>query len=305
MLDILNNLSFLKLRFCLSFEQKANLPDYHGSMLRGFFGHSLKNMVCKVRDIECKDCFLKNDCIYPYIFETLRTDECNIMKNANNLPHPYIFEPESFDGENLYFSLILIGKSVNYISYIIYSFMKGYLGKKNQDFYLKKVEYETKNGLTEIYNNNDKILKKNFSPLTLKDLDYTISDEIKINFLTTTRIKFNGTYSNDLDFSTFIKNLSRRLVLLSYIHSNSENLLKSIAENSDKIRVIDKNLNFSSIKRFSNRQNKSMDFYGFKGDVTFKGDLDKFLPLIALGEILHVGNCTTFGLGKYSLSFHK
>lgn len=305
MLEIINNLSFLKLRFCLSFNEKAYLPEYHGSMLRGFFGHSLKRMVCKVNDIECKDCFLKEDCIYPYIFETIQSNNYNIMKNANNLPHPYIFEPLEFDGKNLYFNLILIGKSINYISYIIYSFMKGYLGKKGQDFYLNKVECETKNELIEIYNNKDKILKKEFKPLSIKDLDYNLTDKIELDFLTPTRIKFNGNYSNNLDFNSFIKNLSRRLILLSYFHSDSENILNSIVKDSEKVKTLDSSLYMSHISRYSNKQNRSMDFYGFKGKVTFYGDLEKFIPLIVLGEFLHVGNCTTFGLGKYSLNFFR
>jgi CRISPR/Cas system endoribonuclease Cas6 (RAMP superfamily) len=40
---------------------------------------------------------------------------------------------------------------------------------------------------------------------------------------------------------------------------------------------------------------------GFVGDATFEGDLAEFLPALRLGELVHVGKGTTFGLGKYRL----
>ena len=40
---------------------------------------------------------------------------------------------------------------------------------------------------------------------------------------------------------------------------------------------------------------------GFVGDISFKGDLEKFLPFIALGEYIHLGKGTSFELGKYEI----
>ncbi|MCM8762553.1 MAG: CRISPR system precrRNA processing endoribonuclease RAMP protein Cas6 [Candidatus Omnitrophica bacterium] len=38
---------------------------------------------------------------------------------------------------------------------------------------------------------------------------------------------------------------------------------------------------------------------GFTGTITYKGNLKEFLPFIKLGEIIHIGKNTSFGLGKY------
>jgi len=35
--------------------------------------------------------------------------------------------------------------------------------------------------------------------------------------------------------------------------------------------------------------------------VTLRGDLGDWLPLLRLGEFVHVGKGATFGLGKYEL----
>lgn len=38
---------------------------------------------------------------------------------------------------------------------------------------------------------------------------------------------------------------------------------------------------------------------GFKGRVTFSGNLIPFLPLLMIGEVIHIGKKTTQGLGRY------
>jgi hypothetical protein len=40
---------------------------------------------------------------------------------------------------------------------------------------------------------------------------------------------------------------------------------------------------------------------GFMGDLTLEGDLGPVGPLLELGEALHVGKATVFGLGRYRL----
>ena len=44
-----------------------------------------------------------------------------------------------------------------------------------------------------------------------------------------------------------------------------------------------------------------MKLGGFLGRISFKGDLEEFLPVIKAGEYLHVGKACTFGLGKYEI----
>jgi CRISPR/Cas system endoribonuclease Cas6 (RAMP superfamily) len=44
-----------------------------------------------------------------------------------------------------------------------------------------------------------------------------------------------------------------------------------------------------------------MRMKGFIGEVVYQGDLTKFYPLLKIGEYIHVGKNTTFGLGKYEI----
>jgi hypothetical protein len=44
-----------------------------------------------------------------------------------------------------------------------------------------------------------------------------------------------------------------------------------------------------------------MKMGGFVGGVEYRGEISGFLPLLMLGEKVHVGKATGFGLGRYSL----
>jgi CRISPR/Cas system endoribonuclease Cas6 (RAMP superfamily) len=53
--------------------------------------------------------------------------------------------------------------------------------------------------------------------------------------------------------------------------------------------------------RYSNRQQQKMTMGGVLGHLTLTGELAPFLPLLHLGQWLHVGNKTTFGMGQYGI----
>jgi CRISPR/Cas system endoribonuclease Cas6 (RAMP superfamily) len=44
-----------------------------------------------------------------------------------------------------------------------------------------------------------------------------------------------------------------------------------------------------------------MKMGGFVGKVDYQGNLAEFFPLLKLGERVHVGKGTAFGLGKYEI----
>jgi CRISPR/Cas system endoribonuclease Cas6 (RAMP superfamily) len=44
-----------------------------------------------------------------------------------------------------------------------------------------------------------------------------------------------------------------------------------------------------------------MKMGGFVGKVEYQGQVSEFIPLFKLGEKVHVGKATGFGLGKYDV----
>jgi hypothetical protein len=49
------------------------------------------------------------------------------------------------------------------------------------------------------------------------------------------------------------------------------------------------------------RQKKPQDLGGFIGEITYKGEVTRFLPLLVLGQYLHVGKNAVFGNGWYEV----
>jgi hypothetical protein len=61
-------------------------------------------------------------------------------------------------------------------------------------------------------------------------------------------------------------------------------------------------LRWSEWTRFSSRQNTTMQMGGLVGAIALEGSgLAAFWPALWLGQWVHVGKGTSFGLGKYRL----
>ncbi len=121
--------------------------------------------------------------------------------------------------------------------------------------------------------------------------------------MTPTRLKFDGRLTHALEFHILLRNLLRRISLLSYFHCGSELDVdfKALIDKGKEIKVQKENLYWVDWERYSNRQETKMKMGGFVGSITFEGDFKPFLPFILVGQYVHVGKGTSFGLGKYEI----
>ena len=49
------------------------------------------------------------------------------------------------------------------------------------------------------------------------------------------------------------------------------------------------------------RAGERQNLGGFVGSITYEGDFEEFLPLLRLGEYLHIGKNAAFGNGWYRI----
>ncbi|MEG3070433.1 MAG: CRISPR system precrRNA processing endoribonuclease RAMP protein Cas6 [Candidatus Syntrophopropionicum ammoniitolerans] len=54
-------------------------------------------------------------------------------------------------------------------------------------------------------------------------------------------------------------------------------------------------------ERYSSRQSSRMNMGGVVGQVEYRGDLGAYMPLLRLGQLVHVGKGAVFGMGKYAI----
>jgi hypothetical protein len=125
--------------------------------------------------------------------------------------------------------------------------------------------------------------------------------------MTPTRLKFDGKLSPTLEFHILIRNLLRRISLLYYFHCGEElNLnFKGLIEEAKGVKVQQENLQWFDWERYSNRQETRMMMGGFIGYIVLQGHFEPFMPFLMLGEHIHVGKGTSFGLGKYKVEEPK
>jgi hypothetical protein len=304
-----NYLEYAKVKVSLECMEKAILPDYLGSTLRGVLGIELKKCTC-TEDIHklCKDCENKYSCAYTFFFNHI---EQNIETNGQKtLPNSFIIEPPlmqnktSFEkGELLEFNIVFIGENTQFIPLFIHALegiAENGLGARRKSFRLTEIDdYST--GLI-IYTNEE------FYPENLKiikcsdDTKFRKVIEIKISFKTPFRFKNQGKISDGLNFELFMRNIFRRASSLSELYCNKHWELdyKSILEEARNITVKKADFRWHDWQRYSSTHRDKISMGGIIGDIIFAGDLEKFLPYIHIGSIIHIGKGCTFGMGAYT-----
>ncbi|MFH1097802.1 MAG: CRISPR system precrRNA processing endoribonuclease RAMP protein Cas6 [Candidatus Desantisbacteria bacterium] len=318
----LDNLKLAEFRFVFTVLETLHLPTYLGSTLRGGFGYAFKRTTCCNPQRDCQQCLLKERCIYSYVFEGFSHE--GPKRYTGNTPHPFIIEPSDVsksqyhEGETFEFNLILIGKAIDYLPYFIYTFDElGRLGIGKGKGKLNLTQVNNlpinSNEPVLIYDSNSKQLLNSSQLITIADIlkqaaNYRNYPHLTLNFLTPTRIKSQGRLVSTPDFDIFIGNLIRRLSSLLYFHCGGgmnidyENLI----EKAQAIKTTSSELDWYDWERYSSRQDRRMMLGGFMGRITYGGNgLEEFLPLILIGSLIHLGNNTTFGLGRYGVVMNK
>lgn len=135
--------------------QLVILPPYKGATLRGGFGSAFKKIVCTLKEKDCAECILKEQCVYSYVFETSPPNGAKVMRKYPSVPHPFVIEPPPEkkmgykNGDGLTFGLTLIGRAIDYLPYFIYTFDElgnmG-IGKGRGKYTLKTVFQKSTNG---------------------------------------------------------------------------------------------------------------------------------------------------------------
>lgn len=314
----LNSLNFAQFQFTISPIERLRLPAFKGSTLRGGFGTAFKQMVCLLRKESCVNCILKEKCAYCQIFESPRCDAAGIERKASHDPHPFVIEAplearqRYLPGERVCFNLILVGKGADYFPYFILAFEElgrigiG-LGKGN--FQLMKVENlsDVTGAQGEVmYDNESQTVRTKYRVTSFSDVleqsRHLNPYAVTLHFLTPTRIKQRGDLIAEMDFETFMRNLLRRLSWLSELYCGQKwdlDYAALLEQARNGVHTKNAELRWYDWERYSSRQNKKLKMGGFVGNITYEGEMRDFLPFVKMGEYLHIGQGTTFGLGKY------
>ena len=294
---------------------RQNLPSYLGSTFRGAFAASFRQLVCVTNQRTCDGCLLLSRCSYPYIFETPAPTHIpeDLQRRFRQAPRPYVFEvPLKYQGEQqLELGLILVGKAIDFLPYFIYvlnEIGKLGLGVAQVPYRLLAVMDGSHPDGAVVFDAEEQILQENFSAITLDAFAAEHTDglrKVTLEFVTPFRMKRYGTYVEDAErihFVSILEILLGRIETLSVFHCAGQSVPnEQLLIAARQVQVTDKQMTFHYLERYSNRQQRKLPLHGLLGRLTFAGDLSPFLPLLQIGEYLHVGAGTAFGLGQYRL----
>jgi CRISPR-associated endoribonuclease Cas6 len=312
----LKALSFLSVRLVVKALTPLYLPAYKGSTLRGAFGHAFKETVCVVEHRDCARCLLRTRCAYPYVFDTPVPEGSTRMRKYPQAPHPFVLLPpldqktHYAPGDSLAFDVTLIGHGRDYLPYFLYTFERlgawQGIGRGRGRFAVEGALWLAPDGSqVPIYRGEDKILHQTFRPVTLQDLTPRTGqgDQVTLIFMTPTRIVHAAQLTSTLDFHVLIRTLLRRLSNLAYFHAGTALDLdfRGLIAAAQAVETERRALHWHDWERYSTRQDARMLMGGVVGEVTYRGHLNPFWPLLRLGEYVHVGKGTSFGLGKYCM----
>ena len=301
-------------RLEFSVTRLVRLPDYAGSMLRGAFGHALRQIACMTRQKECAGCLLAASCPYPAIFAPLPPAAHELQK-FSQIPVPYVIEPPAWGarelpvGATLDFHFVLVGRALRELPLAILAWRRALargIGPSDGTAELVRVVHcDAAGGEAEIHNPGAGTILPHDQELSVGCAAEGNGAAVTLRFATPLRLQRNGHAlpPEKLDARTLLMALVRRASLLAEFHgggpllSDFGALLQACASIRDEKRLV-----WRDWARYSSRQEQKMSLGGVVGDWTLRGDLAAFRPYLRLGEWLHVGKEAAFGLGKYSLS---
>ena len=308
-------LRWSRLSLTLRAEEPLRLPPYAGSTFRGAFGHAFKRVACPLRR-QCEGCAHRAVCVYAYVFETPGTTDGSSLLRAAQAAHPFVLEPPQVglraiaSGDRLELGLVLIGRAIPLAPYFLAACreMGGQgVGRGRGRFRLERVTAEAPGETAGrvVYDGDRDLLAPAVPPWTWDDLgaDRAPRGRVTLEFLTPTRLRQGADLVVRPEFTTLATALLRRLSVLAEAHCGvrPEVSAREILASAGEVKVESSDLRWHDWERYSARQDARMALGGFEGRVTFAGEMAPWWPLLKLGEVLHVGKGTAFGLGKYAL----
>ena len=300
------------------FLERAVVPPYEGSMIRGALGRAFKEGCCPFpHNGGASGCPLGDKFPYGYVFETSPPEGAREFAKNREVPRPYVFEPpegtklEYAPGERMRFGFTVVGRVADYMPYFIYAFSKmgqEGVGRLRARYELERVVAENPLAGTREEVFDGEMVKNRRLPTVWGDalraargLD---GEHLRLKLLTPTFVKFKGEVSAEAPtFAALVQALLVRIPMLSAVHCGElwREDFRALVKRADEIKMVRDETTWVSFRRYSSFKKRIEPLEGVVGGVEYAGPLGEFLPLIRMGQLAHVGKRTVFGLGRYSI----
>lgn len=305
-------------RFHLLPREPLQMPAVNkGSTIRGGFGAAFRRLVCIDLRLECAACDLRYTCPYTRVFNPFVPPEAERLSKNQNIPRPFVVKPpleiktRYLPGESLVFDFVVVGEAINYLPYFIVAFRElgeSGFGLNRARCTLSSIEALGLHGeVSAVYDGTEGVVRPpqqnlSWQEITARAASLGSPREITIRFLTPTTLKAEGEVVTVPQFHHLIKRLRDRVNALASFYCGEPLDLdfKEFGQRAEKIKEVSVTTRWVDRSRHT-RRGDVQDMSGFVGEVTYRGEIEPFLPLLLLGEYVHVGKGAAFGNGWYRL----
>jgi hypothetical protein len=310
----LPRIPYLRLRLTLRAQQRATLPVYKGSMLRGAFGHALRKAVCLMGPEQpCETCLLRHSCYHTKLFEPIYEEALPpLLADLPITPRAYIFEPAGPGcdarhleaGDPLEFDLLLFGKVIDLQLYAMLACERmavNGLGRNRVPFRLERALARAPDSTWKAVLEDGRMRGRGTTRPSFPAAEPLPGQRATLRFLTPTRLRVEDDHVETTTFPDVVAAMVRRVFEVAWFHVREPEIdwrLTSLTTAARAVKITGMDLRWHDWERYNAHQHTLMNMGGFMGTVEVEGDLTPFTPLLRAAEIVHVGRGTPFGLGR-------
>ncbi len=300
-----SRLQFAQFRLRLAPQQTLFMPAQNkGNVLRGALGTMLRTLCCHPECPGARHCNLRATCPYAQVFEPAPPAGSSALSNYQAIPRPFVIRPpvtkqngvieidektQYGPGETLEFGLILVGRITELLPHFVLSFdrlAEAGLGLNRARCRLERVEQLAPLSQFAIQNPQSQVL---------------------VRFLTPTDLVFEEKQVREPEFHHLVRRLRDRLNALATFYCGGPLQLdfQGLAKRARDVGCLRRDLHWEERQRRSARTGRRHSIGGFLGESLFGAPtadaFAEFLPLLHLGQYLHVGKHAVWGNGWYEI----
>ncbi len=285
------------------------LPEHSGSTLRGVFGRGLREVACLAAPPACSSCVHPDSCLYQSIFESRTPPRAEVLSRNSHVSPPFAIRSpvgrRLAPGDDFAFRLILVGRAASSAAHAIEAFRrmgKAGIGSGRGRFGLAEVRAQAPDGSSRLLYDGSRGIGRasaHAAPAWLAAAGPLDGRAIEVEFETPTELRERGHALASPPFSSLVRAILRRLTTLSHFYCDGParfdvhpwlDLAAGVEHQGGDLRP-------TAWSRWSSRQGRWVPMHGIVGRARYSPAPAALLPLLRLGEWLHVGKGATGGLG--------
>lgn len=300
----------------LVFERGLDVPPQgRGVLFRGAFGTEFRRLACHDIELDCKKCILSASCPYPAAFRPELTLPDVPIARLREPPRPFVLSdplPESDAlpaGRPVSLALTVVGEKHRLLPHFAATLRRlgevG-MGRQRARFKVESIHAVDAGDVPreEIWRDGASVVRPRGVPMTANDLTRpgdTEARRLRVRYRTPTSLRANGVPQERPSFGVLLRRIRDRVSALAVFYGDGplDIDIEGIARKADGITTIAAVFRRASWRRTSARTKQKHPIEGVIGEAVYEGEgLGELMPLLRLGEVLHVGKHASFGNGR-------